>query len=359
LKLLIDARMAFPPRHGIARYTMNLIRGLKGHADIHLLIHSKEAERFFRSETPWIDRYILTHVPFANPLDSIELSVRIPPIYDVVHFTSFSVPLRLPHRSVVTIHDLIHLKEGSSWLHKIYYKTVVRRALKKCSLIISVSEWTKNDLIKEFTIDPAKICVIPNGLESQWFAESPIVPSESKFRQSRNLQTNYICCVSNIKPHKNLQTLLSSCEELWNQGHQFELALAIGQDRLPPSLKINPLYLPRIKTLTQLSEQELMALYRYALVTISPSQYEGYGFPVAESLAMGTPVVLSRTSAHAEFEGEGLNFYEPFNSSSQLEQALRPLLKQKKAVQKLPKQVIDHLELSARTLEAYRLALRS
>src|SRR5690348_16046417 len=105
--------MAYPPSHGIARYTLNLVRGLKDHGEIHLLVSSKEAENFFKRETPWVSGYKRLKIPFANPLASLELSL-LPHRYDLVHFTSFSVPLVLPRRSIVTIHDLIHLKSGGS-----------------------------------------------------------------------------------------------------------------------------------------------------------------------------------------------------------------------------------------------------
>lgn len=357
MKILIDGRMAYPPTHGIARYTTNLIRGLNNKVALDLIVSGKKSENFFRQEAPWISNFVHAAVPFANPLASVELSLRIPRRYDLVHFTSFSVPIKMPRRSVITIHDLIHLKEGASLAHRIYYNTIVKRGLQKCSRVIAVSKWTKNDIVDCLKVPTDKIDVIPNGLEQGWFASTPIIPTENKFREARQLRLPYVCCVANPKRHKNLQTLLSACEILWNESKSFELALAIGSESLPKDLKINPLYLPRIKLLQKLTEPELMALYRHALATILPSQYEGYGFPVAESLAMGTQVILSQTSALQEFSGEGVNFYSPFDSAGELAKAIGQTLSGKENINQVPPQVIDQNELGKKTLEVYHHAL--
>ncbi len=357
MKLLLDARMAFPPSHGIARYTMNLIRGLKGHANLHLLVSSAEAKNFFTRETPWVTGYHQCRVPFANPLDALELSLVIPNIFDLVHFTSFSVPLKLPKRSVITIHDLIHLKEDASFLHKLYYKSVVKHGVKNCSSLIAVSQWTKNDLVQQYKINEDKVAVIPNGLESMWFADTPAVPSEQKFRESRGLRVKYICCVSNLKAHKNLKTLLAACNQLWNDGKNFELALVVGQESLPETFDLNPLFRPRVRLLTKLSEPELMALYRYAQLTVSPSRYEGYCLPVAESLAMKTPTVLSQASAHQEFKGPGIHFYAPYDSSYELAKKIAAHLDKKDKIPGVPENVLDQNEMARQTLEVYRKAM--
>lgn len=354
MKVLIDARMAYPPNHGIARYTMNLIRGLRGHVDLHLLVQSQEALTFFKSETPWVSQYVRSRIPFANPLDTFELSFVVPKIYDVVHFPSFSVPLRLPKKCIITLHDLIHLKEGASPFHKIYYATVVKNAVKKSKHVIAVSQWTKNEIVSAFGTNPDKVTVIPNGLESQWFAETPAMPTENKFREARNLRAPYICCVSNTKAHKNLPTLLKACELLWEKGAKFELALAVGKENFPSELSLQPLFRPRVKMLHRLTEQELMALYRHAQLTVSPSQYEGYSLPVAESLAMKTPVVISQASAHKEFTGPGIFFFAPYDSATDLAKIIAKNVESKSDFSFTSKNILTQQEMADQTLQLYR-----
>src|SRR4051812_25229820 len=112
--------------HGIGRYTECLIRGLakNGH-DIYILATSNETEKKFALGE--VKGIVKCRFPFAHPLESAELSFKIKENnFDVVHLTSFAVPIRKITNSVVTIHDMIHL-HGANLTHRFYYNLVLKR----------------------------------------------------------------------------------------------------------------------------------------------------------------------------------------------------------------------------------------
>src|SRR5438105_1697770 len=112
LKILIDARMVTKQMHGIGRYTFNLVRALhnRGHR-VSILAHSAENSQTIGSE--FIDQVIPCTLPFASPIEGLELSFKNSKEFDVVHYTSFAAPLHPAPHTVITIHDLIHLHKPS------------------------------------------------------------------------------------------------------------------------------------------------------------------------------------------------------------------------------------------------------
>jgi glycosyltransferase involved in cell wall biosynthesis len=316
LKILIDARMVTQNVHGIARYTANLARGVAAAGNrVSILSVAQDTPNLIGAE--YLYEVISCRTPFASPLEAIELSMKSHGDFDIVHFPSFAVPLKLPPRTVITIHDLIHLRPPAHLLHQIYYKTVVRRALRKCEGVITVSQWSKKDLLQLTGLKSEKIHVVRNGLEDLWFHPEDIGESGEK--------SPYIICASNPKPHKNVRTLLRACEILWDQDKDFKLILSLGGAELPAGWLTNRFH-NRVRVIRDLGESEFMALIKGAAALVSPSLFEGFDLPAAEALALGTPIVISTGSAHAEFRGSRLNFYEPAESAASLASTLAPVL---------------------------------
>jgi glycosyltransferase involved in cell wall biosynthesis len=304
----MDARMV-TGHHGIARYTKDLVQGLneKGH-QVSILFHDPQTLEILKGQ---FTKAISCKLPFAHPLDSLELTQKKMGPYDVVHFPSFSVPLVLPKKSVITIHDLIHWHEPS-FFRKIYYSAIVKRALKQAKGIIAVSHWTKRDLVdfmEENTGD--KISVIRNGLEEEWFEKPKILKKPER---------PFFLAISNLKKHKNLGTLLAACVTLWNEGRDFDLYLSLGGDKIVPSKN------PKIKLINSVSDEDLRQLMATCTALVSPSIFEGYDYPAAETLSQGGRVILSRGSAHEEFRGPGISFYGSPTDKEALVQALRQAL---------------------------------
>lgn len=252
---------------------------------------------------------------------------------------------------MVTIHDLIHL-ENASELKKVYFRQIVRRGLLSAGAIITVSEWTKKELSsflgpKTFP----EITVIGNSLEESWL--------KGDAARSKGVEDLEILAVSNPKPHKNLVTLLKAMNLLWLKGHRSRLNLVIGAAELPPHLKqvLDPIVQDRVRLKWGMSEDELRAEYQRAHLLVSPSQFEGYNFPIAEALSQGTAVVASKTSANVEFSSGDVRFFEPFDNVDALAGQIEKTTTSLKATCKLPENVLSLTKMAERTLGVYQKAI--
>ena len=186
----------------------------------------------------------------------------------------------------------------------------MKQSLKSCRSVISVSEWTKKDLFEKLQIPENQIHVVRNGLEEKWF---------QKFEAGKSPMTvPFFLCLSNPKPHKNVKTLLSACQKLREQNHNFNLALSLGGGEFQKDLRFPSGYEHRIRVLKNLADHELLAYFTHARAVVSPSLYEGFDYPAAEGLALGRQVIISGGSAHDELKGEKLRIYGDAEDSEKL-----------------------------------------
>jgi glycosyltransferase involved in cell wall biosynthesis len=346
MKILMDARMITPQIHGIARYTVDLIREFAriGH-DVSIISHSGDERKIVGEAC--IKNNIHCPAHFASPFESVALSsIKSFSKYDVVHFPSFALPLLMPKNGVATIHDLIHLEPlGQSALqyrlHKLYFQTVVRRALLKSLRVITVSEWSRQQTAHKLKIPLEKITVVRNGLEASWFENT----SES------DCEKPYFLCVSNPKPHKNVITLISACRKLWQEGLDFKLALLLGGGKPPSDWGIKSQDVKHFSLYHRLPDDDLKKLFKKAKALVSTSVFEGYNYPAAESLALGTPVILSKGSAHDEMKVDGVTFYGEATDVEKLAQTLKVFLNKKRTACERPA-TLNEMALS--TLNAYQ-----
>ncbi|MBX9765969.1 MAG: glycosyltransferase family 4 protein [Bdellovibrionales bacterium] len=300
MKILLDARMVGPQMHGIARYTLTIANLLRNHGHEVSLLVSDSGKSFLLASSDW--DFVISSVPFAHPLEPFLLMKHQTDFkrFDVVHFTSFATPIVPPKNSVVTIHDLIHLRSGSP-LKKLYYRLFLRFSLRVAKQLISVSQWTKTDLVQLMGIPEGRVSVVGNFLDEAWFRSTV-----SAFENSKS----YFLSVANEKPHKNVITLIKACQALWEKGLDFDLflvgskmdAFLEGQGGLHP-------FTHRIRFFSKISDDELRSLYRGAKAFISTSLMEGYNLPVVEALSQSCPVILSKAEAHLEFSSPLLSFY--------------------------------------------------
>jgi len=344
LKILIDARMVAPQIHGIARYTVDLVRELSRLGNqVSILTHSGDEKKIIGTE--FVHGEIKVHAGFLNPLEPAALSaIRSYANYDVVHFPSFALPLLTPKNAVITLHDLIHLNGPAKLMHKIYFHSLVKNALKNCRRVITVSEWSRQEVHEKLGTPLQKISVVRNGIDGFWFT-----PSETLLPEV-GTDKPYFLCVSNLKPHKNVVTLIGACQKLWRKGLDFKLVLLLGGGKIPKEWRISGDDVKHLLLFNRLPEDELKRLFKGARALVSPSIFEGYNYPAAEALAQGVPVILSQGSAHDELGGEGVTFYGPPEDGQRLSDALMESLHKDGRTTRRPPTL---REMAEKTLEAY------
>ncbi len=241
---------------------------------------------------------------------------------DLFHAPHYVLPALTPGRSVVTIHDCIHLMFPEYLQRRMghaYALASLWTAAHKSDRIFTVSEQSKRDILKFFKVPPEKIVVTPNAIDDRF----SVAPSEEHVVQTREryqLSHAYLLYVGNIKPHKNLERLIEAFHLVRSQGRP-ELELVIIGDEISrmQSLRraVHKYQLHRfVRFLGFVPDKTLAVLYRLASVFVFPSLYEGFGLPPLEAMASGTPVVTSNVSSLPEVVGDAAVLVDPYSAGA-------------------------------------------
>lgn len=240
----------------------------------------------------------------AAPLDAWRLSRALRNLTrnDLFFSPGYNFPLLSAAPFVFTIHDLSHIycPENSSPMIRLYYRTVLKRACHRAVSILTVSEFTRMQIVDWSGVRPDKVFTVCCGVD----------PAYQPGGNSYGLLFPYLLCVSNRKRHKN----------------EFRVVKAFSMARLAaeiilvftgePTTDLTD-YIERCRVTDRVAfvgmvpEEKLPCLYRGAEALIFPSLFEGFGLPVAEAMACGTPVVTANTTALPEVAGDAALLVDP------------------------------------------------
>ena len=239
---------------------------------------------------------------------------------NLFHTPHYILPILTPCRSIVTIHDCIHLlfpQYLRNRLEHTYAYTMFWTAVHKANRILTVSETSKRDILKLFDLPEEKVTVIYNAIDERFYRE----PSEEnliRVRERHQLHDRFLMYSGNVKPHKNLELLINAFSLLRKDGLD-DLKLLITGSEIS---KYAPLRRAvhrhnihqHVRFLGYQSEETLAILYRLADVFVFPSLYEGFGLPPLEAMASGTPVVVSNVSSLPEVVGNAGILVDPYDA---------------------------------------------
>ena len=231
--------------------------------------------------------------------------------------------LRSRDRCVVTVHDLgwqVHPELYDRRL-RLMYGALFPWVLRRADRFIAVSRYTADDLVRRAGVPPSKIEVIYHGLDPVFTPHPPSSGTRSP--------SPYVLAVGGVSPRKNTRRLIEAFVR-WRSrgGHRSHYRLLITGTSLDRDLARNGAGLPAgVSLLGYVDKAELPGLYAGAAAFLYPGIYEGFGIPIIESMACGTPVVTSRTGAAPEVAGGAAILVDPFdvdNIAEGIEQATIP-----------------------------------
>ena len=220
---------------------------------------------------------------------------------DLAHF-QYALPLGYRGRSVVTVHDLSFETDvgGMSRFERMVFRAVVPRAVKRANAVFVVSERTKRDVISHYGTAESRLVVTPNGVDPRY---TPGLGSH-----------DYVLFVGAIHSRKEPLAALAAARDV---GLPLVVAGPARDEALASALRAGGADLRGYVT-----PDEELGLYRGAAALVLPSRFEGFGLPVAEAMACGTPVVLSSEPALREVAGEAGVYAVDGDYSAALRQAL-------------------------------------
>jgi glycosyltransferase involved in cell wall biosynthesis len=305
---------------GLAIYTRNIVNELlKLHTDMVLWTADdagfcvpKERIRPVLDEFAFLgqNRFIVRPIWMELKFPGLIKKERVDVLFSTVPGGMWSCPV--PH--VVTVHDLTPLAfpGDSPTSVQLNYRYRLGRILERTSAIIADSVWTRDDICRFYKIPQEKIQVIPLGYDRDLF-----MPQKNlELLDNYGLQgIPYILAVGSDNPRKNLLRLVRSFGMMRNHSHYLVLAGLHGKETKrklveeAASFNAND----RILFLDYVRDEDLPVLYSGATLFCYPSLYEGFGLPVLEAMACGTPVVASNTTSIPEVAGQAAILVDPMD----------------------------------------------
>lgn len=336
-KIGIDARFYGPFAKGLGRYTQEIVDNILkidtennyviflGKHNFDELIIDKDNKRVKKVlvDIKWYSWKEQLLFPFYIWKEKL----------DLIHFTHFNVPIFCPVKFIVTIHDLILTKFKTVRattkhpliysLKDFFYRVVIKSALKKSKKILTVSNFTKDDIVQQFKINPKKIQVIYEGVSNLSKGRDSLFVAKlnkEEVLSDYKISFPYFLYVGNAYPHKNLEFLVESFLKWNSKDNKFRLVMVGKEDFFYKRTKeyafnlINKNnYNNSIIFTGYVPDDKLEIIYQRAMIYIFPSLYEGFGLPPLEALFNSCPVLSSREASMPEIIQNGALYFDPYD----------------------------------------------
>jgi glycosyltransferase involved in cell wall biosynthesis len=374
MQLVLDARTATDHFPGIGRYTFSLAQAMAPllNATERLTLVRDPSEPSSRDLAALAGEQVHVTEAAVSPF-SLAQQWRIPGLLrrlacDLYHSPYYLMPYwpRLP--TVVTVYDLIPLlfPQVVSARARLLFRWATALALRAATCVIVTSEATRRDLLRTYQLPSGKVAVIPLAADTGFHPQGPAQIKDTRRRY--DLPERYALYLGINKPHKNLERLVEAWHRIAqpsaapSRGAAPILVIAGAWDVRYPECRqrVQALCLDDdVRFLGPVPEEDLPALYSAAMLFVFPSLYEGFGLPVLEAMACGTPVVCSDTSSLPEIVGQAALTFDPLDPAgmaAEIEAALYDEARREKMREKGLERALEYswTETARRTLRVYR-----
>jgi glycosyltransferase involved in cell wall biosynthesis len=235
---------------------------------------------------------------------------------DIVHFFNFIVPPGVKGKKIVTIHDLAFRRFPETVRAKTRYmlKWSLAKSIRRADRIIAVSEWTKQEILRFYSYPSEKISVVYNGVDTNVYRTGFDPMDIEHVCERRHIPKNYILYLGTIEPRKNLERLIKAYSLLKNKRPDSPALVLAGKKgwhygRIIRAYEESAARESIIWT-GYVTEEEKPFLLAGAVFFCFPSLYEGFGMPILEAFACGTPVLTANNSSLVEVAGDAAFFVD-------------------------------------------------
>ena len=325
LRIAIDAHSVGARLGGNETYAINLIKALAeiDQTNLYTLYVTKRdaIERFANRWPNFTVKQTLPHTPLVRIPLTLSRELRRNPV-DVLH-VQYTAPPLAPCPIVTTIHDLAfeHLPETFNRRSWMQLRLTVRRTARQSAQIITVSEYSRQDILNTYRIPSDQITVTPEAASEKFFPVTDAIELKA-VRETYGIERDYILSLCSIQPRKNLVRLVEAYCLLGKSSAdvkppQLVLAGKRGWRDHETLRAVQRESVARDIVFTgYVAEKHLNALYSGATCFVYPSYFEGFGLPILEAMRCGTPVVAGNRTSVPEVAGKAAVFFDPFDTNS-------------------------------------------
>lgn len=308
-KTAVDVRWMVGNLRGMGRYAHQLISPIKqvvlGVGPKSCICENLPYHAVGNGFFPWWEQFVFPNFIKYNKIKRVIFPYNTAPI------------VKLDAQVILVVHDLIYLKSWSELppsvsmyqtLGRIYRSVVVPRVIRNADVLLTVSEFTKSEIIQSFSIDPDMIHVIPNSVNKTWYVKNTVDWTK---------RGNYCLTVAGEAPSKNVRRLIE--------------AFALALPRLPKGFKLKIVGIKSsqhykfekliikhglagdVEFSGFVTDDDLKRLYQNAKCFVFASLFEGFGIPLIEAMASGTPIACSNTTSIPEVVGNAAVLFNPLD----------------------------------------------
>jgi alpha-1,3-rhamnosyl/mannosyltransferase len=230
------------------------------------------------------------------------------------YLANFFLPPLLPCRGAVAVHDLSFRAHPEYFPRPVawYMRWLTGRAVQQAERVLTISEFSRQEICRFYRVNPAKVVVTPLAVSSEFQPASPATAANDQAALARyNLHPPYLLALGNIHPRKNLARLLEAYRCLKQQRSDVPAMVWAGLPRWDSSELLTKARAAGVILPGFIAQEDLPALYRQALMLVYPSLYEGFGLPPLEAMACGAPVVASNTTSLPEVVADAALTVDP------------------------------------------------
>ncbi len=310
---------------GSGRYILELSRALAHHPGGHEIILLANDDNWELLPEAGCTRIRCEGFTTVRPLRILWEQTALPALarrlkLDVLHSPVFIAPMWLPCASVVSILDMTWFltPEHHTRAKGAYFRSMIPVSASRAAHIIAISEATKQDVVSLLDVAGEKVTVTHLGVDLERFTPGRAGPA-AHLAARYGIKTPYVLYVGKLEPRKSLPTLIRAFDRIAGDfpAHQLVLAGNPGWDYAEVEATLHDIGCrERVRFTGFVEEADLPALYAAADLFVYPSLYEGFGFPVLEAMACGTPVITSNLSSLPEVAGDAALLVDPHDMNA-------------------------------------------